>query len=68
MLAAAQRTLGVSEDQCCYELAVSNPDKGMLPKDVVQQRAQAFQDASLPLVLTKVCALSSIACLSRLLH
>ena len=53
MLAAAQRSLGVAEDRCCYELAVSNPDKGTLPKDVVQQRVQAFRDAKLPLVLTK---------------
>ena len=55
MLAAAQKALGVGPGQCCYELTVSNADKGTLPLETVRSRLASFQDSGLPILLTQVC-------------
>ena len=54
MLSAACTTLGRAAADCCYELSVANPDKGLLPIDEVRRRLQPFVDQGLPLVITKV--------------
>lgn len=40
----------------CFELSVGNPDKGLLPLDVVRRRVQQFVDTNTPVVVTQVCA------------
>ena len=54
MLAAAGKAAGAPASRRCYELTVSNADKGTLPLDVVKERVQSFQEAGLPVLLTQV--------------
>lgn len=49
MLAAAERIIGKPG---IFELAVYNPDKGILSREEVLKRVKQFQDAGLPVVLT----------------
>eukprot|EP00884_Botryococcus_braunii_P010579 jgi/Botrbrau1/19522/Bobra.0035s0021.1 len=54
MLAAACTVAGVLPTEACYELAVTNADKGQLAGEEVARRVAPFVSMNLPLVLTKV--------------
>ena len=54
MLEAAWKTLGIPASRCCYELTVSNADKGTLPLEVLQERLATFLESGLPILLTQV--------------
>lgn len=51
---AAVCALDDRQREGCFELSVGNPDKGLLPVEVVRQRIRQFTEAKLPLVITQV--------------
>ncbi|KAK9815499.1 hypothetical protein WJX72_004708 [[Myrmecia] bisecta] len=65
MLAAACQTLARDPADCCYELSVGNPDKGVLPIDEVRRRLQPFLEEGLPVVITKASLFTQKAALFR---
>lgn len=53
MLAAACKQSGRLQDGC-YELSIGNPDKGTMPIEECRRRLRQFQEAHLPVLITKV--------------
>lgn len=53
LLAAGCELAGQLQDGC-FELSIGNPDKGLLPLDLVRQRVQQFVETGTPVVVTKV--------------
>lgn len=49
MLVVAEKVLG---QQGCFELSVSNPDKGCLSREEAMSRVEQFKSENLPVVLT----------------
>ena len=52
LLAAGCEVAGRSGEGC-FELSIGNPDKGLLPLELVRQRVQQFVQTGTPVVVTQ---------------